>query len=242
MILYKYMSKEVLNSFLENETLRFTNPKFFNDPFDCEISCVGNSDESIQDEWFNEAKILRYISQIGILCLTRNKLNLLMWAHYAKEHKGAVIGIDTELAELNCLEKNLVTAAEGSVIYTSLRPSSTNHNLPYAIRDMSLVLREKLFLHKSIHWAYEEEVRIVREFSGYRHDIYDAAAEDIRYEDFKIPTSAIKEIIFGSKFEHPIHILTLANRFPTAKVSRCFLDKKSWTIEETPLSKDVSFT
>ena len=34
-------------------------------------------------------------NRFGVLSLTRNPTNLLMWSHYANEHKGVVIGIDT---------------------------------------------------------------------------------------------------------------------------------------------------
>lgn len=234
-----------LKASLENKTLRFKNPKFFNDPFDCEIS-YASSNTKAEDQWFIEAKLLRYTSQVGALCLTRNKSNLLMWAHYADEHKGGVLGIDTELANLDSSEQNIIPATEGSVIYTSLRPSSAGHDMPTQISEFTKEFREKLFLHKSIHWAYEEEVRIVRKFLSYRDDTYDCSAKEQEHEDIIIPKEAIKEIYFGSKFTEstPFEIINTVKTFPNSKVSRCFLDKELWAIEEVeiPLRPDFAKT
>lgn len=37
-----------------------------------------------------------WIDALGVLCLTTEKNNLLMWAHYAANHSGVCIGFDSE--------------------------------------------------------------------------------------------------------------------------------------------------
>jgi len=112
------------------------------------------------------------------------------------------------------------------------------------ISEFTKEFREKLFLHKSIHWAYEEEVRVVRKFLSYRDDTYDYSAKALEHEDIIIPKKAIKEIYFGSKFieSTPFEIINTVNNFPDSKVSRCFLDKELWAIEETEIPSKPDFT
>lgn len=198
MILYKYMTSEGLQGCLEHGTLRFTRPATFNDPFDC-LGSVTSPSVIISDEDFfksNHTKLMMLRYSMGVLSLTRNPLNLLMWAHYAKNHTGAVIGIDTELAGLEDPDENTITCTNGSVVYTSLRPNLDNEDIYFPSNipskpDTSLL--EKIFLHKSIHWFYEEEVRAVRTMTN--DNIND-------HQDFKFQLNSIKEIYLGARFYH----------------------------------------
>ena len=61
-------------------------------------------------------------SYYGVLSLTRNPLNALMWAHYGDQHAGVVIGINMEVAGFNKIETNLIPATYGDLIYTSSKP------------------------------------------------------------------------------------------------------------------------
>ncbi|PTV64420.1 hypothetical protein DBL03_05575 [Pseudomonas putida] len=243
MILYKYMKATTLIASLEKQTVRFTNPRNFNDPFDCEISCSGSSDSKIEEIFWKELKTGIYVQQVGVLSLSRTKSNLLMWAHYADEHKGAIIGIDTEIAGLECPTQNIIPASQGAVIYTSLRPSTNGHILEPNLKDISPALREKLFLHKSIHWAYEEEVRVVRALKDHNPTSYDDDAEPLEFEDLRIPKEAIKQICFGARFNGfgPLTMLDYVRSFPAASVSRYDLDKNTWSLEETQLTRDLNF-
>jgi hypothetical protein len=241
MILYKYMSASTLKATVENSTLRFTIPSFFNDPFDCALSSEKGSKEETLKNLTNVLLTHFHRNRSGALCLTRNQFNLLMWAHYADNHQGAVIGIDTEIAELECESQNIITAKSGSVIYTSIRPSSCGAELPQTFDSKSdRATLEKMFLHKSIHWAYEEEVRVVRVI----HPDFNETTvihKDMAHLDVKVPKDAIKEIYLGSRFNKTPENLEIAqyiaDNFDLIKFAQCYLNPAKWSINARAISK-----
>ena len=96
----------------------------------------------------------------GVFCSTIDKNNLLMWAHYADHHRGAVIEYTPNI------EKDSVFLASKPVNYSKQRP------LPYKDASaMALTLEknpdevirdiiERLVYTKSEEWAYEREYRL----------------------------------------------------------------------------------
>ncbi|WP_017452179.1 DUF2971 domain-containing protein [Herbaspirillum rubrisubalbicans] len=157
---------------LEKKTIAFSQVKTFNDP--TEVTAAGYNGEMTdgfpRDFLLNQA--------YGVCCLTRTALNPIMWAHYADCHRGLVIGIDSQLAELESLDECILPARYGAVIYTASKP---NH--PYELSEEQAVREGKLtkfdhrylealqrmFLQKSSEWAYEEEVRIVKTIENLRN-------------------------------------------------------------------------
>lgn len=233
MILYKFMSPTGFEKLLENKTLLFTNPKNFNDPFDCEISHYTETNLTLA--YHANVAHQSLIYKIGILCLTRNKFNLLMWAHYAANHTGVVVGIDIPDSGLDTSDKIIVRSTDGSIIYTSIRPSSNGEPVAMNLDELTPEQIQKIFLQKSIHWAYEEEVRIVRnnrsDTGGWIPIFPDNKAVEI-------PDNCIREIYFGARFDFNKKTLTansLEKRFPKATLSQCDLDNTEWKLVPTAL-------
>lgn len=84
-----------------------------------------------------------------------------MWAHYAQQHRGVVLGFRTDIDEDSCL-----TMLE-PVRYTDARPSFyqpiydlTALDPSFSVTDVANI-RRTLALSKSTHWMYEEELRVV---------------------------------------------------------------------------------
>jgi hypothetical protein len=97
MILYKYVPFDDGKRILENGSVRFTQPEFFNDPFDLPYyprEASANPVGGIFDRLHTMGKEEIWKKNTGILSLTRTPTNPLMWAHYADKHRGIVIGID----------------------------------------------------------------------------------------------------------------------------------------------------
>jgi hypothetical protein len=98
---------------------------------------------------------------IGAFCLTETFDNLLMWAHYAANHEGFVIGFDPHRAKE-------AFQAMAPVKYQSDYPSITDPfrsartfiGIPDAQAAEDYTVRN--FFTKSRHWAYEKEWRAVR--------------------------------------------------------------------------------
>lgn len=109
-------------------------------------------------------------NKIGVYCLSKNPSSVLMWSHYADNHKGVCL-------EYDGLNHFFVDAFE--VKYTQTRPTV------FAFKDGNE--QEQLdgaLLTKSELWFYEEEWRM----------IYYRRGPGI----YTIPHDALKRIIFGA--------------------------------------------
>src|SRR5438105_3201695 len=87
-VLYKYCPPERLDIF-ENWSIRFTGPTHFNDRFD------GHWPKNPQ---LGKEDYVQFYRTLGVLCLTEDPDNHLMWVHYAAQHRGFVVGFRTDNA------------------------------------------------------------------------------------------------------------------------------------------------
>lgn len=178
MILYKYVSFESGMNIVKSGKIGFSQPLYFNDPFDLPSYPKGknlNPLESIFEGVGIWGKEYIWAESSGVLSMTRTPSNKLMWAHYANMHRGMVIGINVQEAGLTHEASNFIPAQFGDIKYVSVRPNgqiltqakegmivgATHHFMPDHYEKTS-----KVFLHKSIEWSYEEEVRIVKCLKG----------------------------------------------------------------------------
>lgn len=83
MILYKYVDSKTADIIIKDSTLKFSKATSLNDPFELTSLHYGTNHQDEEQE-------IRFISacmSYGILSLTRNPLNPLMWAHYGRGKK-----------------------------------------------------------------------------------------------------------------------------------------------------------
>jgi hypothetical protein len=115
----------------------------------------------------------------GILSLTTERDNLLMWAHYAQKGTGLCVGFD-EAAEIFVASSFAGTRLTGPnpVRYSSERP--TIDPRPETERFIEMALT------KGKDWAYEQEVRCIRYFD-------DGDDRRLRFQE-----GDVKQIILGS--------------------------------------------
>lgn len=167
--LYKYSSVssvEGLSRFLGllEGKVYFSSPLHFNDPFELSakvdpvefsfldgLSRTGKlevervfrtaSPSAVSDAWK---------SNVGILCLTENPLNILMWSHYGGNHSGVCIGFDSELDPF------------GDAV--PVRYSDERSRVSFTSTPDELV--ERVLLTKSKHWEYEKEWRVIKRSVG----------------------------------------------------------------------------
>ena len=121
--------------------------------------------EQILDEEFENGEIRENLKEVAreswrdfnrkscLLSISKTAQNTVMWAHYTKQHKGAVIGIDFNnvYPDTNGLS-NLVMH---SVNYSNDR---IKINVLSEFKEEEF---EKVPLTKSIDWSYEEEFRTI---------------------------------------------------------------------------------
>lgn len=122
------------------------------------------SEETVRrfEQGLNERRqfLREFRRNFSVLCLSENRDSLLMWAHYAQDHKGCVF-------QLRCLpEQDRPICAAKKVNYVEEYPviSDIDAYIKHLTGQVELNY-EKLFeifaFTKSSHWAYESEWRCV---------------------------------------------------------------------------------
>ena len=257
MRVYKYLSDGAAKIFLEKGTLRFTQPRLFNDPFEIlpairsktPISnitdmrfCFSDNERDIQEYLIDSKKLEEYnnsidpeeflrplYDSIGVLCLTQSKdsipLNLLMWAHYARHHKGIVL-------EFDCSHEFF--AHKASVIYCKDRP----------VLDAEIFREEKsiplpaLYI-KSDHWKDEDELRVTR----YLNELTEGEPDQEKNKVFlkKVPIDAVKRVFLGCCASN--ELIDLAQKFEREKgvnTIKLKMDKTTFSLTIDPQnSQDI---
>ncbi|EGR0724564.1 DUF2971 domain-containing protein [Vibrio cholerae] len=179
--LYKFMPFRL--QFFEDQLLRLTPPNDLNDPFDAKpsIEAIRRKAAFMVDQhgegagFLTDADLLHHadtvdylkseLSKYGIISLTEDPYNLLMWSHYADEHKGIVVGYDELdtmlLVSDDCLsEYDPATSMPLPVKYTRKRPDDKiDDEYIYEIAEKSFF--QQIALVKGDDWIYEKEHRIL---------------------------------------------------------------------------------
>ena len=87
-ILYKYTNLDGAFAMIENNSIGFTCAENLNDPF--ELRGASYRKKGVDLNGTNGA-VYNFSRKLGILSLTRNHLNPIMWSLYANQHRGAVV-------------------------------------------------------------------------------------------------------------------------------------------------------
>ena len=110
--------------------------------------------------------------KVGICSLTRDPLNLLMWAHYAQNHTGFVIEFDIPVVVTDvdkpCADRLLEWLIPQEVEYQVSKPVVN-------FFDDKDVMIKKQFLIKGEDWEYEQEERVIDYVRGHGIHRYDRA-------------------------------------------------------------------
>lgn len=212
------MSFETAKTVIDNQSIGFSCIEDLNDPFECTAFGFADNDESkVTATLATNACKNVFSRNYGVLSLTRQPLNSLMWSHYGDEHQGVVLGFDVELAGLSSLSSCVIPSQYGEVIYSASKPYK---DLPIISEDTlrgigqelqfdsgAFNLVKRAFLYKSIEWNYEEEVRVVKNISSIPFGYH---SREGRYNEwtkisvagrllycFDLPEASIKEIYLG---------------------------------------------
>ncbi|EGQ7980822.1 DUF2971 domain-containing protein [Vibrio vulnificus] len=183
-------------SFFSDRKVRMTQPSLFNDPFE---SAINSSVASAM--WLKELKrwgvgdeeyMVNYLRQysvidpsISVLSLTESSNNLLMWAHYANEHKGIIIEVDISHEFFNSKSHGF-SGKCFKIRYTNERLNTNDY-----LRN-NLGLPPGNLLKKSNEWAYEKEVRFFL-----TKDQVEVSNDNAELWLCSLPINSIKSIIIG---------------------------------------------
>lgn len=177
---------------------------------------------SMQDEFLQMMK--NYAATQKILCLTDRFDSVLMWSHYAEQHRGLALRFDTpdgvdspwRLATRIQYQKDLPLAL------------SRDELSDFAAGRLSLdpeALARTMLLTKAAGWSYESEWRIV---SG------DGRARNAAFEDVKFHPKELTGIILGARMpsQSKEHLSALARAVnPNIEVFTAELATRSFLIE-----------
>lgn len=125
------------------------------------------------------------LQRAGMLCLSANPLNQPMWAHYADNGKGAVVGIRTSS---NCFFRPPAPVKPRSAILGKVRYS--NEIAECVFDDLY-----SIFLNKHTDWSYEQEWRGIYKLDELELSGNDPNGHEIYLIEFS--PSDIAEIYFG---------------------------------------------
>lgn len=249
MLLYKYCPPERVDV-LQSGLIAYTEPLVFNDPFEFELILSNPSPENValakaRDLAADNAERSRLDRQIerlqdlegqvrltleqaarsvGILSLSKTPDNLLMWAHYAKNHTGFLLGIDTADEAWLEQQRRLGRPEEPRQMkYASVRPSHAR---------LTEITQDDIWFTKSEEWRYEQEWRVTRWLQR--------AARILELPDgpihlFELPASAIREVILGCRASESLGFKVNQTVFfdrpcPNVKVLEAELDPRHYRL------------
>jgi hypothetical protein len=106
-----------------------------------------HKDEALWDRFRTD--VVRMLgNRIGICCLSMRNDNILMWSHYADDHKGFCL-------EFEATDYTPVFGTAQQVLYADSFPVVDFFNTPHDVQV------DQIFLTKYAGWQYEEEYRII---------------------------------------------------------------------------------
>jgi len=229
-LLYKYRKFDTRAlRILVSKELYFAAPDALNDPLDCRLPVLSFLDQIIAAEPVgNSRNILSRLRDMtvtnrttggielmhrtfetlplttGILSLSRDPTDALLWSHYADGHRGFCLGFEPSYFDdliANWEQHDLLGASDVNYVDMPLLPfrnlwfqkakdieaaqTAPVANKEVLISEFSESYKRDVIVTvlttKSKHWAYEREYRAVREKPGL----------------IAFPAPALREIIFG---------------------------------------------
>jgi hypothetical protein len=122
---------------------------------------------------------------VGILCLSELADSILMWGHYTSDHRGFVIGFDSDHEFFSKRRSNQDE-------FGFLRPVNYQRERPRVV--LSDTSSAVWFSTKSDQWAYEREWRMLRVLSE-----SDCRKDNSPFQAclFRFPEDAVSKIIIG---------------------------------------------
>lgn len=247
MVYFKYMSSS--RKLFEDGFICLTQRSALNDPFEA-VYCVDGlndlvshfDDKNVFDADYKEISFQQYIEsnidKVGVVSLSESKDNLLMWAHYANDHKGVVVGIN-DFGASNIFQNLFIPSSLTSsslIDYTpfdgGIRPVMYRKGLRYrndrfdfdysniCVEGGGRILSE-VFLQKSEEWIYEKEHRIILRL--------EQADKAIIYNLQELENEKIKHKIIASEWtkfnksnnSHEINLNEIDDEFLRYAVSSC---------------------
>ena len=143
MKLYKFhpINIYLLHS-LRNKTNWYSKLAHLNDPYDCYY--IDNTDTPIYKD---------LLSTFCVCCFSKNMNEILMWSHYADNHKGVCLEWEIDELDIDIKERLFEISYQDEII--TLDFVKTNKGF----LDINISSNGKFLIQKFKNWEYEKEVR-----------------------------------------------------------------------------------
>jgi hypothetical protein len=236
--LFKYypIAKNQISALAQGKVW-YSKPAGFNDPFDTRFYVNGNLRKYVQvpntanindifDENMSGAIVTKKVSlegdlqtfsreieDLGILSLAESNKNLLMWSHYANDHKGMCLEFERKDDNLLSDDKQVQR-----IHYSENHPTLSAKALSASATVEAS--KRRILYTKSSHWKYEEEWRHIVDFG------------DTLYTW----PGPLKSIYFGCKTdEKDIHLIKTIVNDPNVNYSQADLNASKFGMTFKPI-------
>jgi hypothetical protein len=237
--LYKYLAAERVDV-LAKKRIRFTQPCFFNDPFEFRPGMpVAGKEGDIG--WF-EAQTAQHRNAgyaeksrlYRILSLTEKKDSIPMWTHYADSHRGFVLGFDTK--------SDFIKRAVGAEELRSVEYRRQRISLTRGLEEAPWTHPDAILQTKSKEWEYEQEWRWVEPAPAENAELVTASNGELLFLR-PLPPDSVCEIILGRRADRCLieSILALKSGPDYAHVELCQVrtNDSYYKLDISPLSSSV---
>lgn len=190
------------------------NPTWSEKQLDEYVKQEQNNKLLFNDEYLKtqHAKIVRTVDEnFGILSLTTQKNNFLMWSHYTNSHQGICIGFDTA---------KLFEAASGVMGAVSYDETFPIKHLQEDVADFV----KRLLFTKAKYWEYEDEYRLTK--------------IGLAKKNVTLPSDTIVELIFGCKTQDSdkTDIISKIQKInPNCNIYETVLSKTNFELDINPI-------
>lgn len=192
---FRAIDKRLIESLI-NPSLFFAKPATLNDPFDCRLDLRNSLERAAASASGERATMFRaalkenalledWVRQfegIGVCSFSLDQNEVLLWSHYADNHKGVSLLFRFTEQFLLADENKIIGASPVNYGHdlltewlktTDINPNNTDH----FVEELT-----KIFLTaKSPAWAYEKEARILR----------------LEHGPLSIPKGTLEQVCFG---------------------------------------------
>lgn len=251
--IYKYVGFQdaIKYVLINNNTIKFSSPEDFNDPFDCHEGFinfentpsfntldgiaknilgsnyskeVANRTNKLINNSKEKSLFFRKVrDNYKVSCFSKKYDNILMWSHYANKHNGICIGFDFPI---DVFPKDFILMP---VIYKNTVSPFDMYADPH-----------RIILHwlttKSFHWAYEQEVRAI---------INTKSSKLSNHYVYELEKEYIKEIIFGCNISDYEIIKTMSlikkNGYKNILVKKMVIDTEMFSLKEEIIADIQNF-
>ena len=240
--IYKfYAPTEYSFDALEKRYFWFSNPRYLNDPFDCNYDSFQSSNvfKNLSEEYRN--RLLPFNEEMGICSFTRSFENQHFWSLYADNYKGFCLVFDKSVLELR-LSKLAMPIRDVEYIdrsqfdFDAMFKKEFKESEDFKIAFDRALSRSAILKNRET-WSTEEELRSVLgriPMDGNNNIQKEAVGYKVPYS----PSTPLVEVIMGHNMspEHKQKIKQIvASKYPTISIKQEYADVESWSIKKKEL-------